>query len=326
MIKLLLSFYAVLFAGAISSCRPTPVDTPPLGNWVRRSDFDGVARSEAVSMVIGDTAYFGTGYDGVLQLKDFWKYDAINNYWIQRAEFAGEARRGAVAFAVGVTGYLGTGYNGRQNLKDIWAFNPSQNSWVRKADFAGTARYDAVAFSVAGKGYITTGFDGNALKDFYEYNPAADTAGASISPWTQKPAMGGIKRSAAVAFVYNNKAYLFTGINNGQTNQVNDMWQYDPATSQWTAKRAIANVSADAYDDGYAMVRQNAVAFVMNGKGYLSCGENGNLLKDTWEYDFDADLWTKKTAYEGFERTGAVGFTVLNRGFLVSGRNSHTAV
>ena len=64
----------------------------------------------------------------------------------------------------------------------------------------------------------------------------------------------------------NNKAYLFTGINNGKTDQVNDMWQYDPATSLWTAKRPIANVSAETYDDTYAIVRQNAVAFVMNGK------------------------------------------------------------
>ena len=313
--------YSLFFTGSsmvllFACAKSDSSSTTTVGNWIRRSDFDGVARSEAVSFVIGDTAYIGTGYDGTVRLKDFWKYDVTNNFWVQKADLPGDARSSAVGFSTNTKGYVGTGYNGIDKLKDFWEFNPQAAvSWTRKSDFAGSARYDAVGFGINDKGYITTGFDGNALKDFYEYNPANDT-------WTLKPGIGGTKRSGATAFVYQGKAYLCTGINNGSSATVNDFWVFDQAADQWTEKNFISNVSTETFDDAYAIVRSNAVSFVMNGKGYVSCGENGAILKDTWEYDFTTDQWTKKTDWEGLERTGAAAFSVKNRGFLLTGRNS----
>ncbi len=303
----------------ISSCTKTSdTSTDTSGNWIKRSDFEGITRSEGVSFVIGDKAYVGTGYDGTNRLGDLWQYDPVQNFWLQKADLPGAARSSAVAFTAGGNGYVGTGYDGVNRLNDIWQYNPTTNSWIKKNDFTGGARYDAVAFSVLDKGYIATGYDGNYLKDFWEYNPATDN-------WLQQVSLGGSKRSAAVAFVYNNKAYVCTGTNNGTSTGVNDLWVFDPsATPIWTEKRKISNVSTDSYDDAYAVIRSNAVAFVMNGKGYVTCGENGAVLNDTWEYDFANDVWAKKTAYEGVARTGALGFCVSDRGFVLTGRSSST--
>ena len=134
--------------------------------------------------------------------------------------------------------------------------------------------------------------------------------------------MGGSKRSAAIAFVNNNKAYIVTGISNGNT--LTDFWMYDPANpSSWTQLRDIANISTEAYDNDYTDIqRHNAVAFVIGSKGYLAVGENGSYTKKTWEYDFASDLWVRKTPYERTERTGAVGFAVKGRGYVACGRNS----
>ncbi|MEP7279316.1 MAG: kelch repeat-containing protein [Bacteroidota bacterium] len=283
------------------------------GNWISRSDFDGVARSEAVSFVIGDTAYIGTGNDGTVQLNDLWKYDVDNNYWIQRASLPGDARNSAVGFSTTTKGYITTGFNGLVKVKDTYEFNPVQNTWTRKADFGGSARTDAVGFGIGDKGYVTTGNDGNALKDFWMYDPATDQ-------WTQKVSLGGSKREGAVAFVYKNQGYVTTGINNGQT--VNDLWVYDPAADKWAQKRFISNVSTDTYDDSYNVIRSNATAFVMGDNAYVCTGENGSILKTVWEYNFASDLWAEKTGFEGLERTGAVSFTVKGRGFLGTGRNS----
>jgi N-acetylneuraminic acid mutarotase len=305
-----------LLIGSCTKTSSTTTDTS--GNWVKRSDFEGVTRSEAVSFVIGDTAYIGTGFDGTNRLGDLWAYDPAQNFWHQRADLPGAARSSAVAFAASGKGYVCTGYNGLDRLKDVWEYNPATNSWIQKNDFTGGARYDAVGFSILDKGYISTGYDGNYLKDFWQYDPAADT-------WSQLLSMGGSKRSGAVAFVYNNKAYLCTGSNNGSTSGVNDLWVFDPtATPIWTEKRKISNVSTDAYDDAYAIIRTNAVAFVMNGKGYVTTGENGAVLGDTWEYDFTNDVWAKKTAFEGVARTGAAAFSVNDRGFVLTGRSSST--
>ncbi|MEO8415509.1 MAG: kelch repeat-containing protein [Ginsengibacter sp.] len=298
----------------ILSCSKSSSTATVLGNWVSKSGFDGVARSEAVSFVINDTAYIGTGYDGTSRLNDLWKYDAVKNFWEQKADLPGAARNSAIAFVASGKGYVGTGFDGLNKLKDMWQYDPAANSWIQKNDFAGSARYDAVSFAILDKGYISTGFDGNYLKDFWEYDPSTDA-------WTLDPGFGGSKRMAAVAFVYNNKGYICTGTNNGTA--VNDFWSYDPSTSAWTELRQITNISADSYDDNYTdIIRSNAAAFVIGSKAYLTTGENGSLLSSTWEYDFASDLWTSKTAFEGSPRTGAVAFSVNSEGYVTTGRSS----
>ncbi|MDE3235098.1 MAG: galactose oxidase [Bacteroidota bacterium] len=302
----------------MASCAKSSTSTSLVGNWIKRSELDGVARTEAVAFTIGNLAYISTGYDGTNRLVDTWAYDATSNSWSQKADFAGTGRNSAVAFSIGDSvAYVTTGYDGYNNLKDTWKYSAATNSWVSKAAFAGTGRYDAIAFSISNYGYVASGFDGNYTKDFWQYNPASDT-------WTQKPSWGGSKRSQAVAFVYNNKAYVCTGVNNGQT--VNDFWSFDPSVtsgSPWTQLRDIANTSSDTYDDDYTdIVRMNAIAFVMGNKAYITTGENGGYISKTWEYDFASDLWARKTDYERSARSGAVAFSVQGRGFVGSGKNS----
>jgi len=310
--------FALVTSVFITSCSKTSTDSnSTTGNWIKRSEFEGVARAEAVSFVVNDIAFVATGYDGTKRLKDLWQYDATSDFWTQKADLPGVARSSGVAFATTTKGYVGTGYDGTDKLKDFWEYDPATNSWAQKADFAGSARYDAVAFAIADNGYISTGFDGNYLKDMWRYNPATNT-------WSQEVSMGGSKRSQAVAFVYNNKAYITTGSNNGTT--VNDLWEYDPSKSAsgtpWTEKRKISNVSDDSYDDAYNIVRNNAVAFVAGDKAYISTGNNSSYLKTTWEYDFANDVWTVRSPFEGTERDGAVAFTAKTRGYIVTGKNS----
>lgn len=290
-----------------------------IGDWQNRSELDGVARSEAVSFVIGDSAYMATGYDGTNRLNDLWQYNPSLNSWRQKADFPGTPRSSAVAFTINDKGYVGTGYDGADRLSDFWQYDPVNNSWIRKADFAGTARYDAVGFSVMGKGYISTGFDGNYTKDFWQYDDAANS-------WTKMISMGGTKRSGAVAFVHDNKAYICTGNNNGVTSTVNDLWVFDPtANPYWSEKRHISNVDPDTYDDDYTgITRTNAAAFVIGNFAFLATGSNGGAIATCWQYDFTQDVWTKKTDFENSAREGAVGFSVSNRGFVATGRSGNS--
>lgn len=297
------------------SCKSSSTSTT-LGDWQNRSEMDGVARSEAVSFVIGDSAYIATGYDGTYRLADVWQYNPALNSWRQKADLPGTPRSSAVAFTLNDKGYVGTGYDGANKLNDFWQYDPTANSWKKKADFAGTARYDAVGFAVQNKGYISTGYDGNYLKDFWQYDDASDS-------WTQMISMSGTKRSGAVAFVYNNKAYICTGNNNGVTTTVNDLWVFDPsADPYWSEKRQITNVSADSYDDQYTdITRTNGAAFVIGDYAYLATGNNGGSMSSCWQYNFAQDLWVKMTPFENSAREGAVGFSVSNRGYIATGRS-----
>jgi hypothetical protein len=310
------SFLLVVLIALASGCADSNKsdDDETVGNWVERSDFEGVPRSDAVSFVIGEKAYVGTGYDGTERLSDFWEYDPQSDNWKRMADFPGAARNGAVAFAVDSLGFVGTGYDGTERLKDFWAFNPSTNRWRRISDFEGTARYGAVAFATDGAGYAGTGDDGTFLKDFWRYDPAEDL-------WTQINSLGGAKRRDGVAFVVDGKGYVCTGVNNGTYED--DLWEYDPAGGQWTKKRAISDATDDAYDDDYAsIVGVSKAAFAVDGKGYIATGGKSAVGQTVWEYDPGTDLWEAKTPLEASARIEAVGFAVSGAGFVATGRSS----
>jgi N-acetylneuraminic acid mutarotase len=314
--KVMLKFYIpFILAISLFSCSSDSASTDLVGNWIRRSEFEGVGRTEAVTFSIGTKTYVGGGFDGTDRLQDFWSLDENSGTWLRITDFPGTARHSAVAFSVNGKGYVGTGYDENDNrLKDFWEYNPATNTWSQKADFAGTARYGAVGFGMSDKGYIATGYDGNYLKDLWQYDPASNT-------WTQKTSLAGSKRSDATVFVHNNLAYVLTGLNNGT--YLNDFWVYNPATDTWAEKRKISDVSSDSYDDDYNdyIRRSNASIFVMNDKAYLSCGSRSGILASTWEYNIAADTWAEKTAFEGSGREGALSISINNKGYIVTGSN-----
>lgn len=301
----------------LSGCeKETTSDDDLIGNWKRRSEFEGYGRTEGVSFTIGGKVYVGSGFDGSSRLNDFWSFDQTTGTWLRIADFPGTARNSAVAFSINGKGYFGTGYDENDTkLKDFWEYDPASNTWTRKADFGGSGRYNAVGFSIDTKGYIGTGYDGNYLKDMWQYDPTADT-------WLQVASLTGSKRSDAVAFVHNNIAYIVTGLNNG--NFLNDFWAYNPASNSWTEKRKINDISDEEYDDDYDdnIKRSNATIFLMNGKAYLCGGNRGSVTGTTWEYDISNDTWAEKTALEASAREGLLSFTLDGRGYIVTGSNS----
>ncbi|MEL1253298.1 kelch repeat-containing protein [Flavobacterium sp. DGU38] len=309
----------ILFAALLSGlfftgCSNDDEDDELVGNWIKKSAFDGPARSSATSFVIGDYAYIATGYTGDEYLKDLWAYNSNGDYWEQKADFTGTGRSSASSFVLNDKGYVGLGYDGTNKLKDFYQYDPIGNTWTQKTDFAGTARYGAVGFQVGGKAYFGTGYDGNYLKDFYQYN---DTNNA----WTLVSGFSGNKRRNATVFVINDKAYLGTGVNNSVNQE--DFWEFNPSTEVWTRLRDIDQDDDDDYswNNDYAITRSNASSFSLNGLGYVVGGEG---IKTVWEYNPSTDLWVERTALEGAARTDAVGFAINNRGFLMLGRIGST--
>jgi hypothetical protein len=311
------------------ACKSSTTDTTTtVGNWVYRAGYDGVGRAGAVSFVINDIAYVGTGFDGTIRYSDFYAYDPNLDAWSNVASMpvlAGK-RNSASAFTISGKGYVATGYDGVNRLQDNWEYNPVNNTWSQKASLpdpansavGSGARYGAVGFGIGAKGYICTGYTGTHTKDLWEFDPANGAMGT----WTSKASMNtSAKRRDAVALVYNNEAYIVSGTNNGTT--VTEMAKYNPSTDKWTKLRDISNLSTDTYDDAYtSIVRGSAVGFVIGTKGYLATGQNGSNVNTVWEYDFGLDVWTAKTNFERSTRNSAVGFTVGGRGFVGLGTNS----
>lgn len=291
-------------------------DDDPLGNWVKKSDFEGLPRGSAVSFVIDGKAYVGLGYNDEDEtnngyMKDFWMYSASTDRWDRIADFPGNGRVSSVGFSINGKGYVGTGYDGDNKLKDFWEYDPATNKWTQKDNFLGGARYKAVGFSLNNYGYIGTGYGDDSVDkiDFYRFDPSA----ASGSQWVKVQSIGGSKRRGATAFTYENKAYVCTGINNGVS--LTDMWEYDPTADTWTKKIDLDD------DEDWSIIRQNASSLVLDGKAYVFLGENSSTLSDVWQYDFANDTWAELSSFEGSARTNAAAFTVGGKAIVATGQS-----
>lgn len=316
----LLGIYAIVLTGCIDDDN---YDTQ--GVWRRCSDFDGLARAQAASFVIGNEGYLCGGYTGKEHLNDLWKYNIEKNYWTQCADMPEEAspRKDAVGFSIDNKGYITTGGSDitPYYYKDTWEYNPESDSWTQKDDFRGSARKDALAFTLGNYGYVGMGYDGNYQKDIYRFNPNAPQG----SQWEMVNGYGGSKRQGGSAFVIDNVAYICLGENNGTT--VPDFWKFDG--TNWTQLRDIIDSDEELdYDDDYNIVRSHAVAFVIDGKGYVTLGTNaGTLCSDYWVYHPEEDLWygdidDAYTPFTGATRQDAVVFSTGERSIIATGRSS----
>jgi len=188
----------------------------------------------------------------------------------------------------------------------------AQGTWVQKNDVGlsvsngPTERNGATGFSIGSKGYIGTGYKFSFQKDFWEYDPTANT-------WTQKADFGGTGRASAAGFSIGSKGYVGTG-NNGTA--LKDFWEYDPATNTWTQKADFGGVS-----------RYGATGFSIssNSKGYIGTGSyysaGDQYLKDWWEYNPSTNTWTQKSDFGGIARSLAAGFSIGSKGYVGTGYN-----
>ena len=171
--------------------------------------------------------------------------------------------------------------------------DPQAREWRRAAAFGGSPIWFAAAFAIGTKAYVGTGYGPTTA--FWQYDPDADT-------WTRKADFPGAARGAAVAFSIGDRGYL--GLGYGDNGRFSDLWEYEPAADRWTRRASIP-----------AAVRDHAAAFVIGQRAYvvggMTCqGDDCVSLGETWEYEPQADRWTRKADMP--EETTAPACFVLN--------------
>lgn len=355
-----ITLFVLLLISVLFSCTKASLNYTQSGNWVARATYgssSGIGIGYAACFVIGGNAYVGTGMNPTSpsnRLVSVFQYTpgvipnvpggydsaSASGTWTAVTNFPGQPRSNAVGFTIGGLGYMGSGLanDGSTALSDFYSYNPGSNSWTQIDSIHDAVvnypRYDAVAFGFANVGYVLTGTDGfNYFSDVWKYDP-------SVGHWAQQSHQPGSPRSGAITWVYNGIGYLVTGHTPNpkfaNANSAFDFWSFDPnavdTNNAWTRKHDISNTNSGTFDDGYSnIVRANGSGFVLlhtagGDKGYVTLGAtNGTDVTFTWEYDFQGDVWTEKTPYEGTAREGAVGFTInvngTTRGFIATGLN-----
>ena len=320
----------------LGSCKKDETTTV-YGNWVRNTTYSGPVRSEAVSFVINNVAYAGTGRNpnGPLNatlFNDFYSFDPAKGGWLQVTPMPAAAgvRYDAAAFTANNKGYVCGGNNGNGvYLNDVWQFDPAQNTtvtvgttttttvgrWTLMAPMP-TPLARAVAGSINNLGIVGCGTDGsNNQNKFYQYN-------ASTDQWSTLTAgFDGDKRTGAFSFVANNQFYVGGGTNNNLA--VTDVFAYDPSANKWTPKRSLRQVSTSTQSYDYSGVsRAQGVGFAINNKGYVTVG--GGTLTSCYEYNPSDDTWTLKNPFTGSARNNAVAFNIGDFGYVGLGANGST--
>jgi hypothetical protein len=186
--------------------------------WTQKANFTGAPRREAVSFVIENKAYVGTGNSAAGLKKDFFVYDPISNSWEQVSDFDGTARHAAVGFSMGNYGFVGTGDDGTLR-QDFWMYDPQTDQWIQKANFPGSARAGACGWAAFPVCYLGTGEDADHVfhTDLWEYN-------YFLNSWMQRANLPGPGRKNAVAFYLDGWGHIGTGYNDGMF--LDDLWAY----------------------------------------------------------------------------------------------------
>jgi len=235
------------------------------------SDYAGGPISGAVSFVIGDRAYVGTG-SNTEPTKAWYVYcpafdrDGVGSTepWQSLENLPGGAgskrRKDAIAFTVNGRGYFGLGRDEAGNfLKDFYEFRPNfdeptKGTWIPKADFPGAARANASAFAIGDQGYVGTGdnfvtfttlgiegvygidYSGEMFEDFYRYDPFNNKWFRQADYTSdQKSRIDSLKKvTRGVGFSIPSKKVGFIGygiVPTDVSRAQTDLWMYQPFES-----------------------------------------------------------------------------------------------
>ncbi len=239
-----------------------------------------------------------------------------------------------------VRSYVVTGKRQGDNIiaKDT-AYNPVEllvrtddpkNLWEERPELAqGQPYLGAISFTYNGKLYTGLGHNESVFdKIIFEYDPVTK----AWNEFTSLPTSSG-KFSNAVCFivkgvqiqtgVYRDFLYVGTGLTD-QGDATDEFWRYDLKNDTWVELRDGSKFSGGP--------RQNAVAFSVNGKGYVALGtiNSGAPVESVYEFDPEyADVsgfypqgkWKKVTSFPGGKRTQAIAFTIGDIAYIGCGQN-----
>jgi len=251
---------------------------PALDSWTKKTAFPGIARVKALAAVVNDKAYVGLGfnrYKGVYSggtLQDFWMYDPLTDSWSKKNSFPSTATDACVSFVMNNCIYVGAGFDGSSYTNEFWKYNPEQDSWARLADFPGQSRMGAVLSADEEHVYFGSGFRFVDYNDWWEYFPATDS-------WTKRKDMPNNGRNDALGFSIDNRFFVSTGRHWGGPETgghlFSDVLEYDAIRNVWYNRGDIPGGA-----------RENALVFVIDGKGYIGFGENDTaILNDFWSFE-----------------------------------------
>lgn len=233
----------------------------------------------------------GIDYSDFLYDQDLWEFDPTDNSWVMLSNDVPTNLNNATNFVLNDKAYFGFG-NSNFGVGDLsfYSYEFQNGNFVLEGNFPGNPSstgpiIDAIGFSHGGFGYmIGRGQNDFSQKRMWQFDPVAQE-------WVEFGNYPNAGNSGMFHFIINDKLYVGLGNENPYSYYDNrtDIWEYDLANNSWLQK-------GDFPSGG----RRDGISFSHNGKGYFGFGiqidstiGTVKTFSDLWEYDVDANTWTK---------------------------------
>lgn len=284
-----------------------------IAQWTQEQNYPGGIDDEAVAFTIADMIYVGGGSTGATT---FYLYDPGSNTWTPKANLPRQCAAG-VGFSIGLKGYMALGQTTptatsaqASVTNDLWEYDPVTDQWTKEANFPGQPRDAPFAFVIGNKAYVGGGLDntgGNPFSDFYSYDPSSNT-------WDTLGDLPDYTYFSST-FAIGNFGYIATGYSSVGENSL--LWQYDTSGDSWNQMPNFPGAPREA-----------AIAFTLNGLGYVGLGETQflSVFSDFYSYNPTDSGWTKVATFPTtFGRGWAVGVATSSAAFVGLGTDFGTA-
>lgn len=290
--------------------------------WKRIKNLPGSRRVYGEAFALGNHGYVLLGEEidrtVISTSKSVFRYSPATNEWTQIGPFYFSSFGNSQhylqlsSFIAGGEAFVGIG-SSSGSTGPLMKYVPQTDSWTSAPALPAYADY-AATFSTATDGYVTTGrVAGNILsKKTWEYNGTSGT-------WIAKADLPGVGRQRAASFSMDGRGYLVGGLScincTSTANYLADLWEYNPATNQWTLRAPLPGVG-----------RHSATGFSINGIGYIVGGEiypTGSpytiYSKEVWSYTSTTNQWSQLSDFPGGTLSGAVAFVINNKAYVGTG-------
>lgn len=195
--------------------------------------------------------------------------------------------------------------------------------WAKASEFSGRMRNQAVSFTIGDYAYVGTGFgvDLAEYTDFKKFSLKDRT-------WSDAPEFIGPGRHGAVSFVaeVNGKTYAYVGLGfimqDGNQKPardkeyLKDFYRFDGET--W-----------EKIEDFPGEERRDAIAFTLDGYGYVGTGRGDKdlLFKDFYRFDPKTNTWDKQDlGFIGDSRYGGLAFVIDGAAYVCLGSGASAYV
>lgn len=273
--------------------------------------FDGIIRMK------GDIKAFGIQNKSILSKGFIWGFSAENLDRVLYSNLVSDSFHADLQNVSGDKTYYWRAFAVNELGSDTGAVvsYSTPTIWERKESFNAVIRGRSASFVLGSKIFTTCGervISGQLVNDAWEYN-------VSENRWWQAEGFPGMPRRYPVGFAIGN--YAFVGTGQGFEQEIiyfNDFYSYDSESRMWKPISTDPNLDA----------RYSAVAFELNGKGYLVGGIQGpsQLLNNVWQFTLTAEddgQWQKINNFP-FSFYGGISISNHARAFVGFGDNAET--